>query len=102
MSRDVRQRGGDVTATPVRPMVRWNKVPEVTVYFWIVKILCTTVGESCADFVNTALGFGLTRTTLTFCAALAVALVVQFRTRRYVPAVYWLGVGLCRLVSTWL
>ena len=40
-----------------------NKVPEVTVYFWIIKILCTTVGESFADYINETLGFGLTNTT---------------------------------------
>ncbi|WP_238343137.1 hypothetical protein [Nocardioides cynanchi] len=33
-----------------------NKVPEVTVYFWIIKILCTTVGESFADYINETLG----------------------------------------------
>jgi uncharacterized membrane-anchored protein len=38
-----------------------NKVPEVTVYFWVIKILCTTVGESFADYINETLGFGLTR-----------------------------------------
>ena len=56
-----------------------NKVPEVTVYFWIIKILCTTVGESFADYINETLGFGLTNTTLLFSAALIVALVAQFR-----------------------
>ena len=40
-----------------------NKVPEVTVFFWVIKILCTTVGESFADYVNETLGFGLTNTT---------------------------------------
>ena len=49
-----------------------NKVPEVTVYFWIIKILCTTVGESFADYINETLGFGLTNTTLVFSAALIV------------------------------
>jgi uncharacterized membrane-anchored protein len=39
-----------------------NKVPEVTVYFWIIKILCTTVGESFADYMSATLGFGLTNT----------------------------------------
>ena len=62
-----------------------NKVPEVTVYFWIIKILCTTVGESFADYVNETLGFGLTNTTLLFCVALIAALIVQFRLHRYVP-----------------
>ena len=45
-----------------------NKVPEVTLYFWIIKILCTTVGESFADYINETLGFGLTNTTLVFSA----------------------------------
>jgi uncharacterized membrane-anchored protein len=77
-----------------------NKVPEVTIFFWIIKILCTTVGESLADYLNTALGFGLTNTTLVFSAALAVVLVVQFRLPRYVPAVYWLAVVLISVVGT--
>src|SRR5205807_1116534 len=79
-----------------------NKVPEVTVYFWIVKILCTTVGESFADYINETLGFGLTNTTLVFSAALVAALVVQFRLRRYVPGVYWLAVVLISVVGTLL
>ena len=37
-----------------------NKVPEVTLYFWVIKILCTTVGETAADNLNDKLGFGLT------------------------------------------
>ena len=68
-----------------RGRVMLNKVPEVTVYFWIIKILCTTVGESFADYINETLGFGLTNTTVVFSAALAIALVAQFRLRRNVP-----------------
>src|SRR5436190_5294863 len=79
-----------------------NKVPEVTVYFWIVKILCTTVGESFADYVNETLGFGLTNTTLMFSAALVVALIAQFALRRYFPPVYWLSVVLISVVGTLL
>lgn len=79
-----------------------NKVPEVTAYFWIIKILCTTVGESFADYVNETLGFGLTKTTVVFSAALVVALVAQFRLRRYVPGVYWLAVVLISVVGTLL
>lgn len=63
-----------------------NKVPEVTVYFWIIKILCTTVGESFADYINETLGFGLTKTTILFSVGLIIALVAQFRLDRYVPA----------------
>jgi uncharacterized membrane-anchored protein len=79
-----------------------NKVPEVTVFFWIIKILCTTVGESFADYVNETLGFGLTNTTLVFSAALVAALVVQFRVTRYVPGIYWLSVVLISVVGTLL
>lgn len=77
-----------------------NKVPEVTVYFWVIKILCTTVGESFADYVNETLGFGLTNTTLLFSAAFVIALVAQFRLKRYVPSVYWLTVVLISVVGT--
>ncbi|MGZ4427173.1 MAG: COG4705 family protein [Nocardioidaceae bacterium] len=79
-----------------------NKVPEVTVYFWIIKILCTTVGESFADYINETLGFGLTNTTVVFSAALVAVLIAQFRLRRYVPAVYWLAVVLISVVGTLL
>ncbi len=77
-----------------------NKVPEITVYFWVIKILCTTVGESFADYVNETLGFGLTNTTVLFASALVVVLVAQFRTRAYVPSVYWLAVVLISVVGT--
>src|SRR3954453_9378569 len=79
-----------------------NKVPEVTIYFWIIKILCTTVGESFADYINETLGVGLTNTTLIFSAALIVALVWQFRLRKYVPGVYWTTVVLISVVGTLL
>jgi uncharacterized membrane-anchored protein len=79
-----------------------NKVPEVTLWFWIIKVLCTTVGESFADYVNEALGFGLTNTTLLFTVALVVVLVAQFRKNRYVPGIYWLAVVLISVVGTLL
>src|SRR5689334_10379798 len=66
-----------------------NKVPEVTLFFWAIKIMCTTVGETAADYLNDNLGFGLTNTTYVAGAVLAVLLVTQFKLRRYVPTVYW-------------
>jgi uncharacterized membrane-anchored protein len=77
-----------------------NKVPEVTVYFWVIKVLCTTVGETAADFLDGTLGFGLTNTTLAMSAVLILALVWQFRLRAYVPFVYWLAVVLISIVGT--
>jgi uncharacterized membrane-anchored protein len=77
-----------------------NKVPEVTIYFWIIKILCTTVGETAADLMNEELGLGLTNTTYIMGAALIAILVVQFRSRKYIPGVYWLAVVLISIVGT--
>src|SRR4051812_13918106 len=77
-----------------------NKVPEITLYFWVIKVLCTTVGETAADLLNDNLGFGLTNTTYVMGALLLAALVAQFRLRRYVPSVYWLAVVLISIVGT--
>ena len=77
-----------------------SKVPEVTVWFWIVKVLATTVGGTWADFLRTTLGLGLTLTTVAMSAALAVALIAQFRGRRYVPALYWSVVVLASIVGS--
>jgi uncharacterized membrane-anchored protein len=79
-----------------------NKVPEVTLYFWVIKILCTTVGETAADYLNETLGFGLDNTSLLMTGLLIVALVFQFRARTYVPGIYWLAVVLISVVGTLL
>jgi uncharacterized membrane-anchored protein len=71
-----------------------NKVPEITIYFWIIKILCTTVGETAADFLNTNLKLGLTGTTVVMGILLAIVLFFQFKLRKYVPSVYWMAVVL--------
>jgi len=77
-----------------------NKVPEITLYFWVIKILCTTVGETAADLMNEELGLGLTNTTYIMAAGLIAILIVQFRTRKYIPGVYWLAVVLISIVGT--
>ncbi|NIZ92287.1 COG4705 family protein [Kineococcus rubinsiae] len=79
-----------------------NKVPEVTAFFWIVKVLATTVGETAADYLNETLGLGLTVTSVVMTVLLAVVLVAQFRTRGYRPPVYWLAVVLISVVGTLL
>src|SRR6476646_9651707 len=77
-----------------------NKVPLVTLFFWIIKILATTVGETGADFLNFNMGFGLTLTSLLATVLLAVALLIQFRQDRYVPVVYWIAVVFLSVVGT--
>lgn len=79
-----------------------SKVPEVTIWFWIIKILCTTVGESFADWINMVLGVGLVLTAVLFIAITAVVLTVQMRLRRYVPTAYWLTVVVMSVTGTLL
>src|ERR1700688_3370462 len=75
-----------------------RKVPEVTVYFWITKVLTTALGESTSDYlvhklnpyIAVALG-GI---------ALVASLVLQFSARRYVPWIYWLAVGMVAVFGT--
>ncbi|MFJ4031251.1 COG4705 family protein [Streptomyces griseoluteus] len=91
--------GPSASARPSHRL-RWNKVPEVTAYFWIIKVLCTTVGETAADLLNEKAGLGLTGVSVLMSALLAVVLVVQFRTKEYRAGVYWLAVALISVVGT--
>ena len=77
-----------------------NKVPEVTIYFWIIKVLATTVGETAADLLGEHLNLSLTSVTYIMSALLIAALFFQFRSRRYVPALYWISVVLISVVGT--
>lgn len=77
-----------------------SKVPQVTLFFWIIKVLCTTVGETVSDFLNVDLGLGLSGTAIAAGVALAVVLVLQLRATRYVPGLYWLAVVLISVFGT--
>ncbi len=77
-----------------------NKVPQVTLLFWIVKMMSTTVGETAADLLNVNLKLGLTNTSIVMTVLLLAVLAVQLRARRYVPGVYWLAVVLISTVGT--
>jgi uncharacterized membrane-anchored protein len=84
-----------------RPFRRFlSKVPEITVFFWIIKILATTVGETFADFLSDTLGLGLTLTTVVMTLALVIALYFQFAAQRYIPGLYWFVVVLISIVGT--
>ena len=64
-------------AATARRMV--SKVPEVIIWFWVIKILCTTVGETFADWIDMELGVGLVMTALLFTGVMAVVLAVGAR-----------------------
>jgi uncharacterized membrane-anchored protein len=89
----------DSTSSPSKG--RWlNKVPEVTLAFWLIKVLSTTVGETGADFLAVNAGWGQTATRVAMASLLGVALFIQLRTRRFTPWIYWLVVVLVSVVGT--
>jgi len=96
-----------MTSTTISPARRvFNKVPEITVFFWIIKVLCTTVGETASDFLNATpadggqLGLGIPKTFAIMGSLLLVFLFLQFRSGRYNPPVYWVTVVLISIVGT--
>ncbi|MBS0247567.1 MAG: hypothetical protein JSR61_13190 [Proteobacteria bacterium] len=86
------------TRTALQTML--NKVPEVTLAFWVIKVLSTTVGETGADYLAVNIGLGSTVTTGIMATLLGAALIAQIRMRRYVPWIYWLTVVLVSIVGT--
>ncbi len=77
-----------------------NRVPKVTVDFWLIKLMAVTMGETAADYLAVNLGLGLTATSLIMAAVLIGALFLQFGQKRYVPWSYWLAVVLISIVGT--
>ncbi|MFJ9895692.1 hypothetical protein ACIQPR_20500 [Streptomyces sp. NPDC091280] len=75
-----------------------SKVPEVTVYFWIIKVLTTGMGETASDFLAHA--FGPIPAVGLGCVALVAALAVQFAVRRYVAWIYWTAVVMVSVFGT--
>jgi uncharacterized membrane-anchored protein len=75
-----------------------NKVPEITVYFWVIKVLTTGMGETASDYLAhrfappVAVGFG--------AVAFLAALILQFSVRRYVAWIYWLAVIMVSVFGT--
>lgn len=91
------------TTSPERAQtILFNRVPEITVAFWVIKILSTTTGETFADYLNDGLGLGLQVTTWIMGSLLIVALIGQFMTKRYTSGAYWSVVVLISVVGTLL
>jgi uncharacterized membrane-anchored protein len=95
-----------MVSSPAAHGPRWfletvaGKVPEVTLLFWVIKILSTTVGETGADYLSVHVGLGATATMGIMTLALAAALAMQVRQRRLVPWLYWVTVVLVSVVGT--
>lgn len=88
----------DLAVGRFQPML--NKVPEVAVAFWIIKIMSTTVGETGADYLAIHAGLGTAATGIIMALLLGIAMTLQLRSRSYVPWIYWLTVVLISVVGT--
>ena len=90
-----------VGAMPNKNMEQlWSKVPLVTITFWLIKIMATTVGETAADLLSARLGLGLSVTSLIMTLVFLVFLALQMRAKAYVPFLYWVTVVLISVVGT--
>ena len=83
---------------------RWedwaSKVPHVTLFFWIIKILATTVGETGGDALSMTLKLGYALSSLIFLAFFVVTLAIQISSKRYHPFAYWAVVVATTTVGT--
>ncbi|MGL4881952.1 MAG: COG4705 family protein [Waterburya sp.] len=69
-----------------------NKVAQVTIFFWIMKIIATTLGETAGDYLSMSLGLGYYISFAITFAILAIVLFFQIQAKRYRPALYWLAI----------
>ena len=74
------------------------RVPEITVYFWVIKILSTALGEATSDYLVHR--FNPYLAVIGGFLAFTVALAIQFAVRRYIPGVYWLAVVMVAVFGT--
>jgi uncharacterized membrane-anchored protein len=77
-----------------------NKVPQVTLGFWVIKLLATTLGETGGDALSMSLNLGYLASTFVFLALLVVSLGGQVAAKRFHPALYWLVIVATTLVGT--
>lgn len=79
-----------------------SKVPEVTLVFWLIKIACTTLGETGGDAVTMSMNLGYLVGTLIFAAIFLVAVTAQVLARRFHAALYWVTIIATTTVGTTL
>lgn len=77
-----------------------NKVPEVTLAFWVIKIAATTLGETAGDALSMSLNLGYALSTGIFFVCFVVALVAQVRAKSFHPFLYWLVIVTTTTVGT--
>lgn len=89
-----------VSNSPSKPRNMFNKVPEITLIFWLIKMMSTTVGETAADFMIFNFKLGLPLTSLIMTVLFAIVLVIQLKAKEYIPWKYWLTVVFVSVLGT--
>jgi uncharacterized membrane-anchored protein len=79
-----------------------SKVPQVTLMFWVIKVLATTLGETGGDAVSMSMDLGYLVGTAIFAVLFVAAVVVQIRARAFHPAIYWTTIIASTTVGTTL
>jgi uncharacterized membrane-anchored protein len=79
-----------------------SKVPEVTLIFWIIKILATTLGETGGDAVTMSMHLGYLVGTAIFAAIFIIAVMVQVAAKKFHPVIYWTTIIATTTVGTTL
>jgi uncharacterized membrane-anchored protein len=79
-----------------------SKVPEVTLIFWIVKILATTLGETGGDTLSMSMKLGYLESTGIFAAIFIAAVIVQILAKKFHPVIYWTTIIATTTVGTTL
>jgi len=93
---------GPLSAAQVSPEEMFSKVPEVTLVFWIIKILCTTIGETGGDAVSMSMDLGYLVSTGIFGAIFIVMVIAQASAKRFHPVLYWATIVATTTVGTTL
>lgn len=88
--------------TPLMKQNFMSKVPEVTVGFWIIKIIATTLGEVGGNAVSMSMKLGYLIGSLVFAVPLIIAVIAQIKTDRFNPTLYWGTITLTTLAGTTL
>lgn len=67
-----------------------NKVAKITLLFWLMKVVATTLGETLGDFFSMTLNFGYLPTLIAMLVIFLLVLTIQLTAKKYIPVLYWI------------
>ena len=79
-----------------------SKVPELTLIFWVIKILATTLGETAGDALSMSMDLGYLLSTAIFAAIFLIAVIAQIKVKQFHPFLYWATIIATTTVGTTL